>query len=133
MPKPGRGTEFCKFIPPEASKEMQFPLIPVAMPALSAHLSDVRFLYSDNKYYELCGLMGHLIGPSGSCKAQLTHLIEARMRDFRAHDAIGFEKMQDWQRQIKTRSSNKEKHVRPEVALFSSPAETSSRQPSKSP
>ena len=38
-------------------------------------------MYSDNKYYELCGQMGHLIGPSGIGKAQLTHLIEAIRRN----------------------------------------------------
>ena len=29
------------------------------IPALAAHLTNVKFLYSDNKYYELCGQMGH--------------------------------------------------------------------------
>ncbi len=48
MPKPSKGTE---------------------IPALAAHLTNVKFLYSDNKYYELCGQMGHLIGPSGVGKA----------------------------------------------------------------
>ena len=36
----------------------------MAIPALAAHLTDVKIMYSDNKYYELCGQMGHLIGPS---------------------------------------------------------------------
>ena len=67
----------------------------VAIPALSAHLSDVEFMYSDNKYYELCGQMGHLIGPSGIGKAQLTHLVEAIMRPFREHDESELKKLLD--------------------------------------
>ena len=60
MPKPSKGTEFVKFAISQASKDMQEVLIPMAIPALAAHLTDVRFMYSDNKYYEMCGQMGHL-------------------------------------------------------------------------
>ena len=62
---------------------MHEPLVPMIFPAFAAHLSDVKFMYCDNKWYELCGKMGHRIGPSGIGKAQLTHLIEAVMRTFR--------------------------------------------------
>lgn len=65
MPKPSKGTEFVKFAISQASKDMREVLIPMAIPALAAHLTDVRFMYSDNKFYEMCGQMGHLIGPSG--------------------------------------------------------------------
>ena len=37
----------------------------------------------------MCGQMGHLIGPSGIGKAQLGHLVEAIMRNFRKHDETG--------------------------------------------
>jgi hypothetical protein len=86
MPKPTKGTEIVKLLLSQASKDMRETLVPMALPALAAHLSEVEFMYSDNKYYELCGQMGHLIGPSGIGKAQLTHLIEAVMRSFRDHD-----------------------------------------------
>ena len=33
-----------------------------------------KFMYSDNKNYELCGQMGHLISPSGIGKAQFSSL-----------------------------------------------------------
>lgn len=82
MPKPSKGTEVCKLLLSQASKDMREPLVPMAIPALAAHLKDVEFMYSDNKYYELCGQMGYLIGPSGVGKAQLTHLVEAIMRQF---------------------------------------------------
>lgn len=123
MPRPTKGTEFCKLLLSQASKDMREPLVPMAMPALAAHLTDVEFMYSDNKYYELCGQMGHLIGPSGIGKAQLTHLIEAIMRPFREHDEVEYKKLVDWQRQMKTRSANKEKPERPDVSFWFPPAD----------
>ena len=109
MPKPSRGTEFCKLLLSQVSKDMQEPLVPMAIPALAAHLTNVKFLYSDNKYYELCGQMGHLIGPSGVGKAQLSHLIEAFCRDFRLHDEVELQKLVSWQKTVKTKGANKEK------------------------
>ena len=123
MPRPGKGTELCKLLLSQASRDMREPLVPMAIPALAAHLSEVEFMYSDNKYYELCGQMGHLIGPSGVGKAQLTHLIEAIMRPFRSHDEMEYRKLADWQRQVKTRGANKEKPERPEVSFWFPPAD----------
>ena len=80
MPTPGKGTKIVGFLLSKASKDMQEALLPMIMPALSAHLTDVEFLYSDGKYYPMCGQMGHQIGPSGVGKAQLTHLVEAVLR-----------------------------------------------------
>ena len=123
MPRCSRGTEFCKLLLSQASKDMREPLVPMAIPALAAHLTEVEFLYCDNKFYELCGQMGHLIGPSGVGKAQLTHLVEAIMRSFRDHDEIEYKKLVDWQRQVKTRSANKEKPERPDVSFWFPPAD----------
>ena len=72
MPKPSKGTEIVKLL-----------------------LSQVEFMYSDNKYYELCGQMGHLIGPSGIGKDQLHDIIEAIMRSFRDHDKIEYKKLEE--------------------------------------
>ena len=119
MPKPSKGTEFCKLLLSQATKEMREPLVPMAIPALAAHLSDAKLMYSDNKYYELCGQMGH----SGIGKAQLTHLVEAIMRPFRDHDAIEYRKLVDWQRQMKTKGANKEKPERPKVSFWFPPAD----------
>lgn len=123
MPKPGKGTEFCKLILSQASKEMREPLVPMSIPALAAHLTDVQFMYCDNKFYELCGQMGHLIGSSGIGKAQLTHLVEAICRSFRDHDETEFKKLVDWQRQMKTKGANKEKPERPDVCFWFPPAD----------
>ena len=123
MPKPSKGVEFCKLLLSQASKEMREPLVPMAFPALSAHMTDVEFMYSDNKYYELCGQMGHLIGPSGIGKAQLTHLIEAIMHSYREHDEGEYRKLVDWQRQMKTKGANAAKPERPDVSFWFPPAD----------
>ena len=123
MPHAGKGTKFIKFILSQASSDMREPLVPMAIPALAAHLCGVTFVYSDNKSYELCGQMGHLIGPSGIGKAQLTHLVEAIMRPFRSHDETELKKLVDWQRQMKTKSANKEKPERPDVSFWFPPAD----------
>ncbi len=122
MPTTGNGTKFIDFILSNASKDMKEALVPMMMPALAAHLTEVEFKYSDNKFYEMSGQMGHLIGPSGIGKAQLTHLIEAVMASFRKHDEIEFQKLIEWQRQVKTKGANKEKPERPDVSFWFPPA-----------
>ncbi len=123
MPKPGKGTEICRLLLSQASKDMHEPLVPMSIPALAAHVSDVEFMYCDNKYYELCGQMGHLIGPSGVGKQQLTHLIGSICQSFDIHDKGEFTKLVDWQRQMKTKGANKEKPERPEVCFWFPPAD----------
>ena len=126
MPKPGKGTEIVKLLLSQVSKEMQEPVLPMTLPALAAHVSNVELKYSDNKYHELCGQMGHLIGPSGIGKDQLHDLVEAIMRSFRDHDETEYKKLEDWQRQKNTKGSNKDKPDRPEVAIWFPPIDVTS-------
>ncbi len=79
MPNLGKGTECIKLLISQASKDMHEPLVPMLFPSLGAHVSGAEFKYPDNKYYELCGQIGHLIGPSGIGKDQLHDIIEAIM------------------------------------------------------
>ena len=65
---------------------MHETLLPMTIPALAAHVANVELMYSDNKYHEFCGQMGHLIGPSGIGNDQLYDLVEAIMRSFRDHE-----------------------------------------------
>ena len=58
MPKPSRGTECINLLLSQASKDMREPLVPMIFPALAAHLSDVKFMYCDNKWHELCDKRG---------------------------------------------------------------------------
>ena len=122
MPKPTKGTEIVKILLSQASKEMKQVLVPMAIPAVAARLTHVRAIYSDNKIYEMCGQMGHLIGPSGIGKAQLTHLIESIMIPARKHDDQEYEKLYEWQRQTKTKGANKDKPERPELTFWFPPA-----------
>ena len=126
MPKPGKGTEIVKLLLSQVSKGMQEPVLPMAMPALAAHVTGVEFKYPDNKYYELCGQMGHLIGPSGIGKDELHDLVEAIMRSFREHDDKEYKKLEDWQRLKSTKGANKDKPDRPEVALWYPPIDVTS-------
>ena len=45
------------------------------------------------------------------------------MRSFRDHDEIEYKKLVEWQRQVKTRSANKEKPKRPDVCFWFPPAD----------
>ena len=123
MPSPAKGTEFVKLLLSQVSKDMQEPLVPMTIPALAAHLSGVEFMYSDNIYYELCGQMGHLIGPSGIGKGQFPRLIKAIQRSFRAHDETEYKRLEDWQRQKQTKGANKDKPERPEVSIWWPPSD----------
>ena len=123
MPKPSKGTKCCKLLFSQASADMREVLVPMALPALAAHLTGVEVKYCDNKFYELCGQMGHLVGSSGVGKAQLTHLVEAIMRSFRSQDETEYGKLVEWQRQMKTRAANKEKPERPAVAFRFPPSD----------
>ena len=122
MPKTDKSTKFIDFILSNASKDMREVLVPMIMSALSAHLTETEFMYSDKKFYEMSGQMGHLIGPSGIGKAQLTHLVDAIMRSASEHDKVEYQKLGEWQRQVKTKGANKEKPERPDVSFWFPPA-----------
>lgn len=68
-------------------------------------------------------MMANLVADSGGNKGQLSNLVEALCRDFRLHDDLELEKLVEWQRQVKTKSSNKEKPPRPDVAFWFPPAD----------
>lgn len=125
MPRPAKGTEIVGLLLSNASKEMRQPLLPMAFPALAAHLgSQVKVMYSDNKYYEIgAGQMGHIIGNSGVGKNQLTHLVEAICRDFAAHDETEYKRLADWSRQVKSLGNSKNKPERPSVYFTFPPSD----------
>lgn len=68
-------------------------------------------------------MMANLVAESGGNKGQLSNLIEAICRKFRLHDDAELQKLVEWQKQVKTKSANKEKPVRPEVAFWFPPAD----------
>lgn len=69
-------------------------------------------------------MMANLVAESGGNKGQLSQLVEAICRDFRQHDEAELKKLVEWSKQVKTRGANKEKPVRPDVAFWIPPSDT---------
>ena len=109
MPSLGKGTECIQILLSQASKDIREPLVPMLFPVLGAHMSGSEFQYPDLTWKETCGQMANLVAESGGNKGQLSLLVEAICRDFRTHDEEELKKLVEWQKQVKTRSSNKEK------------------------
>ena len=126
MPTLGKGTECIKLLLSQTSKDMHTPLVPMLFPVLGAHVSGAEFQYPDLSWKELCGQMANLVAESGGNKGQLSNLVEAICRDFRQHDEEELKKLVEWQRQMKTKSANKEKPARPDVAFWFPPSDVTS-------
>lgn len=123
MPNLGKGTECIKILLSQVSKDMYQPLVPMLFPVLGAHISGSEFQYPDLSWKETCGMMANLVADSGGNKGQLSNLVEAMCRDFRQHDEVELRKLVEWQKQVKSKSANKEKPVRPDVAFWFPPAD----------
>ena len=101
MPSLGNGTECVRLLLSQASKDMYEPLVPMFFPVLGAHMSGAEFQYPDLTWKETCGQMANLVADTGGNKGQLSLLVEAICRDFRAHDEEELKKLVEWQRQMK--------------------------------
>ncbi len=123
MPNLGKGTECVKLLLSQVSKDMYEPLVPMLFPILGAHISGSEFQYPDLTWKEPCGMMANLVAESGNNKGQLSNLVEAICRDFRKHDDDEMKKLVEWSKQVKTKSANKEKPARPEVAIWFPPSD----------
>ena len=126
MPTLGKGTECIQIILSQASKDMHEPLVPMLFPVLGAHMSGSEFQYPDLTWKEPCGQMANLVADTGGNKGQLSLLVEAICRDFRQHDEEELKKLVEWQKQMKTKSANKEKPARPDVAFWFPPSDVTS-------
>ena len=124
MPNLGKGTECIKLLLSQTSKDMHEPLVPMLFPILGAHISGTEFQYPDLTWKEPCGMMAQLVGDSGCNKGQLSNLVEAICHDFRQHDEAEMMKLVEWSKQVKTKSANKEKPARPDVAFYFPPSDT---------
>ena len=118
LPTLGKGTECIKILLSQVSKDMYEPIVPMLFPPLGAHVNGTEFQYPDLSWKELCGMMANLVADSGGNKGQLSNLVEAICRSFRAHDEEELQKLVWWQKQVKTKSANKEKPARPDVAFL---------------
>ena len=126
MPTLGKGTECIRLLLSQTSKDMHQPLVPMLFPVLGAHFSGAEFQYPDLTWKELCGQMANLVAETGSNKGQLSNLVEAICYKFRLHDDEELQKLIEWQRQVKTKSANKEKPARPDVAFWFPPSDVTS-------
>lgn len=123
MPTLGKGTDSIKLLLSQCSKDMQESLVPMIFPILGAHLAETEFMYPDRSWKEMTGMMACLVADSGAGKGQLTGLVEAVCADFRQHDKAELQKLVEWQKLIKTKSANKEKPARPDVAFWIPPSD----------
>ena len=123
MPKLGKGTECVQLLLSQISKDMHEPLVPMFFPILGAQVSETEFQYPDLSWKELCGMMGNLVADSGCNKGQLSNIVEAICHNFREHDEKELDKLVEWQRQMKTKSANKEKPARPDVSFWFPPSD----------
>ena len=123
MPRLGKGTECVRLLLSQVSKDMHEPMVPMLFPILGAQISEAKFQYPDHSWKEMCGMMGNLVADSGCNKGQLANVVEALCRNLRAHDDEELEKLVEWQKRMKTKSANKEKPVRPDVAFWFPPSD----------
>lgn len=123
MPILSKGTECIKFLASQISGDMRAATVPMFFPVLGAHVKGAEFLYPDNTWKEVTGMMSHLVADSGMGKGQFGAAVEAMMRTFREHDAAEFEKLVEWQKSLKVKAANKEKPARPDVCFWFPPAD----------
>ena len=123
MPKLGRGLDSVALLLSQVSKDMHQPIVPMLFPILGAHVSGAEFMYPDLSWKEPSGMLANLVADSGAGKGQLSSIVEAVCRDFRAHDDEELAKLVEWQKMMKTKSANKEKPARPDVAFWFPPAD----------
>ena len=123
MPNLGRGTECITLLLSQVSKDMHQSITPMLFSPLGAHISGAEFMYPDLSWKETSGMLANLVAESGAGKGQLSALVEAICRDFRQHDDEELAKLVEWQKMMKTKSANKEKPARPDVAFWFPPAD----------
>lgn len=126
MPTLGKGTECIKLLASQISPDMRQAIVPMMFPALATYVCGCQFEYADLTTKELCGLLGHLVSPSGMGKGQLTSLIDAILRKIRQQDDAQLKMLVEWQKTVKTKGANKEKPQRPDVFFRYPPSDCTS-------
>ena len=61
MPNLGIGTKFMLFLLSKASKDMHQSIVPILFSLLESHASGAKFMRPDQKWEEMCGMMGNLM------------------------------------------------------------------------
>ena len=68
MPRLGKGTECVQLLLSQVSKDMHQPLVPMLFSILGAHVSGAEFMYPDQNWKEMCGMLANLVTDSGAGK-----------------------------------------------------------------
>ena len=123
MPKLGKGLDFVKLVLSQVSPDMREPIAPTLFDAAAAHISATEFLYPDQSWKELCGMIDALSAGFAGGKGQLQGYVEAMMRFARKHDELELQKLVEWQRNMKSKGANKEKPIRPDVSFWFPPSD----------
>ena len=75
------------FLLSKVSKGMHLPIVPILFSLLESHASGAKFMRPDQKWKEMCGMMGNLMADRRRRKRQTVRTTGgAIFRDFRQHD-----------------------------------------------
>ena len=58
------------FLLSKASKDMHLPIVPILFSLLESHASGTKFMHPDQKWEEMCGMMGNLMADRRRRKGQ---------------------------------------------------------------
>ena len=61
MPNLVRGTKCMLFLLSKVPKDMHLPIVPILFSLLESHASGAKFMRPDQKWEEMCGMMGNLM------------------------------------------------------------------------
>ena len=87
MPNLVRGTKFMLFLLSKVPKDMHLPIVPILFSLLESHASDAKFTHPDQKWEEMCGMMGNLMADRRRRKGPTVMTTgRAICRNFRLHE-----------------------------------------------
>ena len=87
MPRLGKGTECVQLLLSQVSKDMHQPLVPMLFSILGAHVSGAEFMYPDQSWKKMCGMLANLMADATLQRHFRTHglLLQASPRTRRMH------------------------------------------------
>ena len=70
MPNLVRGTKCVLFLLSKVPKDMHLPIVPILFSLLESHASGAKFMRPNQKWEEICGMMGNLMADRRRRKGQ---------------------------------------------------------------
>lgn len=119
-----QGLELIFLLSSLISKEMRDAVIASIYPALCTLVRNTRFVYQSNAVFELCGMLGCLVGSSGIGKGELTRLTKIVTRILKVHDEKAMQDYLAYQKIYeKQKGTNKTKEEAPEPYYLAPPSD----------